>query len=143
MAASAEELAHWQEYQSALGDHLLHSSAPNVLCEWEILGREDRIVYVLTICMGIETIGDVNPGHPTIRIPAVIHLTESGGVAGVEMPGGGNHYAQDIRNLFPVDVQEIIFDGSVYQSLLQNHLRWRLDQPDEPPLIALDATPDS
>lgn len=143
LSALPEEVAHWQEYQSALGHHLLHSIAPDVLCEWQILGRGDQVVYVLTICMGIEPRGQVNPGHPIIRIPAVIYLNDDGSVADIDVPGGGTHYARDIRALFPANIQAIIFDGSLYETQLHQHLRWRLDHPDQPPLIVVDATPGS
>jgi hypothetical protein len=143
LSASPDELAHWQEYQTALGEKLLRSIAPDVLCEWQILGRGDRVVYVMAICMGIEPVGELNPGHPTIRIPAVIHLNEGGNVASVDAPGAGTHYARDIRELFPAELHAIIFDGSNYEAQLHEHLRWRLDHPDQPPLIVLESTPDT
>jgi hypothetical protein len=57
----------------------------------------------------------------------------------VEIPG--IHYADDIRQMFPTDAQERYFDGLIHFQELTDHVRWRREHPEEPPLIILNATP--
>jgi hypothetical protein len=90
--------------------------------------------------MGTVLIGQMNPGHPHVSIPAVIHLREDGHVQSVETPGAGALYARGIRDMFPMDVQERIFNDTIDYGRLHGHLRWRMDRPDEPPLAVVDAT---
>jgi len=40
---------------------------------------------------------------------------------------GGTQYARDIRKLFPLDVQERIFNHLIDYRRLDQHLYWRLD----------------
>jgi hypothetical protein len=132
---------HWREYESALGEKLLpFLPLEEVLCEWEVLGRSADEVYVWAACMGTVLIGQMNPGHPHVSIPAVIHLREDGHVQNVETPGAGALYARGIRDMFPMDVQERIFNDTIDYGRLHGHLRWRIDRPDEPPLAVVDAT---
>lgn len=141
LSASPSEIEHLPQIQTALAERLLHTlPAEKVLCEWEILGRDDLEIYVWARCSGLVEIGQNNPGHPTAEIPAVIHVAEDGAVESVEIPGIGNQYASSIRALFPVDVQTIIFDDLIDYARLRQHLNWRLDHPDQPPLIVLDST---
>lgn len=133
------QLERWREYEKALAGRLKSSSPiEKVLCEWEILGQADLEVYVWAKCAGPigseETVG-------TVDIPAVIHLGRDGSVQAVDIPGSGTLYAPDIRKLFPPDVQDKIFNKQINLHQLGEHLNWRLDHPDEPPLIVLSATP--
>jgi hypothetical protein len=59
----------------------------------------------------------------------------------VEVPGGGSNYASDIRQMFPPEAQEKYFDGLIQFQELTDHLSWRREHPEEPPLIVLEVTP--
>lgn len=134
------QLEKWKEYEDALGMVIL-KDIESVLCEWEILGQSDKEVYVWAVCMGTFLIGNINPNFPTSSIPAVIHLEENGAVQSVKIPGGGTDYASDIHKMFPFNVQERIFGRLINFQKLTEHLRWRQEHPEEPPLIILSATP--
>jgi len=131
------QLERWKEYEDALRRIIL-KDVESVLCEWEILGRSDREVYVWAVCMSIFSV--VNTGLPYhAEMPAVIHIGADGAIQGVEIPG--IHYAADIRRMFPPDAQERYFEGLIHFQELTDHLRWRREHPEEPPLIVLSATP--
>ncbi|MFN2148079.1 MAG: hypothetical protein ACK2T2_06780 [Anaerolineales bacterium] len=108
-----------------------------------ILGRDGGEIYVWARCSGLTVIGQINPTHPTAEMPAVIHLSADGNVENVEIPGAGNLYASSIRNMFPGEIQTIIFDDLIDYARLSQHLRWRLEHPEDPPLVVLDSTPES
>jgi len=138
----AIQVARWKEYENALAMALFPSSfiPGEFLCEWEILGRSDQEVYVWAVCMSTFLVG--NSGlHYEAMDPAVIHIGVDGAVQSVEIPGIGSDYAPDIRRMFPPDVQERYFNGLIDFQRLRDHLRWRLDHTEEPPLVVLSATP--
>jgi hypothetical protein len=136
-----DQLERWREYEGCLAERLLAFLPPEeVLCEWEVLGQSGDEVYVWAACMGTALVGQVNPGYPRMSIPAVIHLGEDGAVQNVEIPGAGTLYAREIREMFPADVQERIFGDSIDYQRLGEHLLWRREHPDEPPIVVLDAT---
>lgn len=136
------QLDRWKEYEDALGKALLSRelSRGSVLCEWEILGRSNREVYVWATCMVTVPLGESDI-FPFSETPAVIHVNEDSSIQDVEIPGAGTHYARDILKLFPPDVQEKYFGRLIDFHRLSEHLRWRREHPEEPPLIVLDATP--
>jgi len=140
------QVERWKEYEDALAIALfppkyIPQSPSEFLCEWEILGRSDQEVYVWAVCMSIFSAG-VNSGLPYhAEIPAVIHIGADGVVQNVEIPGGGSSYASDIRRMFPPEAQEKYFEGLIHFQELRDHLRWRREHPEEPPLIVLSATP--
>ncbi len=136
------QLEKWKEYEDALGKKLLgrELSRGKVLCEWEILGRSNREVYVWATCMVTVPLGKSGI-FPFSETPAVIHINEDSSVQSVEIPGAGIYYARDIRKLFPLDAQERYFGRLIDFHRLSEHLRWRREHPEEPPLIVLDATP--
>jgi hypothetical protein len=74
-------------------------------------------------------------------MPAVVHLGEAGHILEVEIPGAGTLYASSIREMFPADITERIFDDLIDYRRLADHLLWRLDHPGEPPLVVLPAAP--
>jgi hypothetical protein len=100
-------------------------------------------MYLWARCSGLTEIGQTNPTHPTVEMPAVVRLTAEGMIESVEIPGAGTLYASDIRALFPPEIQTIIFDDLIDYARLGEHLRWRLDHPHEPPLIIVESTTDS
>lgn len=137
----AGQLDRWKEYESALAQRLLsHLPVEDVLFEWEVLGQTIDTVYVWATCMATVLVGQVNPGYPHVSMPAAIHLREDGTVGQVDIPGAGTFYARSIREMFPGEVQERIFGDSIDYHRLEEHIRWRVEHPHEPPIIVLDAT---
>jgi len=139
------QVERWKEYETALATSLFPSSfiPGEFLCEWEILGRSDQEIYVWAVCMSIFSVfsvGDTKlPYHA--GIPAVIHIGTDGVVQNVEIPGGGSSYASDIRRMFPPEAQEKYFGGLIHFQELTDHLNWRREHPEEPPLIVFSPTP--
>lgn len=136
------QIERWKEYEDALAKVLFPSSfiPSEFLCEWEILGRSDKKVYVWTVCMSIFPVGSAGlPYHGSI--PAVIHIEADGSLQSVEIPRGGTNYASDIRRMFPPYAQERYFEGLIHFQELTDHLNWRREHPEEPPLIVLNANP--
>ena len=139
------QMERWDEYEDALATILfppeyIPQSPNQFLCEWEILGRSEQEIYVWATCMSIFPAGsDGYPYHG--EIPAVIHIGANGAVQSVQIPRGGSEYASDIRRMFPPSAQERYFDKLIPFQELTDHLRWRRDHPDVPPLIVLSATP--
>lgn len=81
-------------------------------------------------------------GPSQASIPTVIHLGTDGLVESAEIPGSGTAYGPGIRQLFPSDLQEMIFDHLVLFSQEQmDRLRWRRGHPEEPPWIVLSSLP--
>jgi hypothetical protein len=136
------QLERWKEYEDALAIAIFPSSfiPGEFLCDWEILGRSDQEVYVWAVCTSIFSIEGVGVPYGG-SIPAVIHIGADGAVQSVEIPGGGTDYASDIRKMFPHDAQERIFGHLINFQGLTDHLNWRREHPEEPPLIVLIATP--
>jgi len=130
----------WKEYEDALGMQLLppNSLRGKVLCEWEILGRSDKEVYVWAFCQSPPY--SKNLKASIASIPAVIYLQTDGTIQSVNIPGSGTAYASDIRKLFPADIQEKIFSHSIDTNRMEAHINWRREDP-EPPLVILSATP--
>ena len=90
--------------------------------------------------MSISPVGSAGlPLNSTM--PVVIHIQADGSVESAEIPGGGTHYAADIRQMFPADAANKYFDELIHFQELTDHLNWRREHPEEPPLIVLSATP--
>ncbi|MFZ5909345.1 MAG: hypothetical protein ACOYYU_04955 [Chloroflexota bacterium] len=138
----AAQVERWKEYEDVLARTMFPSSfiPGEFLCEWEILGRTEREVYVWAVCMSVfPVIGNNLPYHA--EMPIVIFTEEEGAIHHVERPGGGTSYASDIRRMFPPEAQERYFDKLIPFQELTDHLRWRREHPEEPPLIVLSTTP--
>lgn len=136
----AIQLERWREYEVALAMKLL---PPNflrgeVLCEWELLGRFNQEIYVWAFCQSPPYTEDLPSSIASM--PAVVHLGNDGDVQGVEIPGSGSAYARDIREMFPPDVQEIIFRHAVDTEKMEAHINSRRENQN-PPSIVLSATP--
>ena len=87
------------ELERALGDRMLND--PGALCEWEVWGRGERVLYMWAVCE--------SASGSAVSAPAVAYLDGQGRVAAVNMPGDGTYYGPDVRRLFPPQVQERIF----------------------------------
>ena len=133
-------LKHWREYEIALGQSMLPTSPTDeVICEWEVLGESDNELYVWAFCTTTAPYAQTEDVYPSISTPAVIQLDEKDEVLSVIRPGGGTHYAPDIREMFPIKVQEIIFSYSFNLQRLKNHLFLRKENSYMSPLVVLDA----
>jgi hypothetical protein len=132
----------WQDYELALGKKLLDFALERgpVLCEWELLGLTDLEVYLYVLCKATEPLTDDSTTLPSANMPVVIHLDENGEIQEVEIPGPGTLFAKDIRRMFPLEAQVRIFDDLINYQQMGDHLLWRLDHPEEPPLFVLNAT---
>jgi hypothetical protein len=140
MTPDSIQLERWKEYEAALGKVILKITEP-ALCEWEILGRSAQEIYVWAVCTTISPIGN-NDIYYSGSMPAVIHIGADGTVQIVEIPThGGSRYGEDIRRMFPPDVQERYFNKLINIQALTDHLHWRRENPEEPPLIVLNVTP--
>ena len=143
VTADSIQVERWKEYEDALAKALFSLSFADYefLCEWEILGQSNQEIYVWTVCMTIAS--DASTGRPSLHstMPVVIHTQADGSVESVEIPRGGNDYAADIRRMFPPEAQEKYFEGLIHFQELTDHLNWRREHPEEPPLIVLSATP--
>jgi hypothetical protein len=137
----AIQVERWKEYENALAKALVRSSfiPDQFLCEWEILGRSAQEVYVWMTCASIfsaEVVGDTL---------AVIHIGTDGTVQIVETPAwpldGVFNWGANIRRMFPLYVQERYFSGLIHFQELKDHLLWRLERLEEPPLVVLSAMP--
>ena len=133
------QLERWAEYEEALAMVLL---PPNffpgeVLCEWDLLGQSDQEIYVWAFCQSPPLTVRLPPSIHSI--PAVIHFGDDGAVQSVEIPGSGTAYARDIQEMFPSDVQEIIFRHSIDTEKMEAHINSRRENPN-PPSIVLSAT---
>lgn len=141
ITANPDQLARWKEYEHALASQILYTHPPEeILCEWEILGQSELVVYVWAFCLGLPPAGRGEEYVPRADIPAVIHLGSDGSVQSVEIPGYSSSYAEGIRRLFPKDVQERIFSHLFHYAELTDHAKARRENP-VPPLIVLLATP--
>jgi len=88
-----------QALESALATRFVDD--PTGLCEWEVWGEAGQEIYLWAICQSAEGAG--------CSVPAVVCVAqdESGvwRVREVEMPRDGTLYGEDVRALFPLDVQ--------------------------------------
>ena len=130
------QMERWNEYEEALAKAFFkdYFKPEEVACEWIILGQAVQEVYVWAYCSGI-----YSAGPSSGSIPAVIHLGADGSVQSAEIPGSGTAYGEDIRRMFPPDVQERILDHLIPFHELDDRLRWRRGHPEEPPLIILNS----
>lgn len=142
ITANPEQVAHWVEYEQALARKLLSYLPPKeVLCEWEILGQDEKAVYVWAVCMGLPPPGKSEIFAPGASIPAVIHLKPNGSIQSIELPRDNyTSYVEGVQKIFPESVKEIITDRSMKIPEMMAHIRLRREKP-EAPLIILWSTP--
>ena len=125
------QVERWKEYQTELAKSILFNLPPDiVLCEWQIMGQSNQDVYVWAVCAG---------GGSSGSVPTVIHLGAGGTIQSVEVPGPGTY---DYDRMFPTYIQEKFeFYNFGEAKKMSDHLEWRQEHPDEPPLIVFLATP--
>ncbi len=92
-----------RDLESALASQLFDD--PTTLCEWQIWGEADQEMYLWAVCESADGSG--------VSTPVVVHIERGEGdvwrVREIESPRDGTFYDQDVRMLFPPDVQERIF----------------------------------
>ena len=94
-------LPRWMIYEKALSSAIVKTD--DGLCEWEILGKAGNEVYVWALCKVRDPIGTAG------SVPAVIQFGKNGEIEKIVFPRDGANYPKDIRELFPLDIQEEIF----------------------------------
>jgi hypothetical protein len=141
ITANPDQLARWRDYEHALASKLLFLHPPEeIICEWEILGQSGREVYVWAVCRGLPPTGRSELYAPIVSVPAVIYLRSDGSIQSVEFPGYSSSYAEGVRRLFPVCIQEKIFNRLVNIAEMVTHAEARR-KINGPPLIVVLATP--
>lgn len=135
--------AAWQDIEFALAAKIMDNALERspVLCEWAYLGRDNLEIYLYIDCMATVPISEESSYLPSADMPAVVRLDPQGNIQEVEIPGAGTLYAEDIQRLFPLPIQNRIFEGLIDYGKLQDYLDWRLDHPDHPPLSITAGTP--
>lgn len=139
----------WKKYQTELAKELLAWYSPkfgfpsglykSALCEWDILGRADHLVYVWAYC-GV-------PNSVERDVPAVIYLNDNGYPQKAEAPSPETYWLSDVPGMFPADVQakfdaytgNSLFSGRLHEMIA--HANYRHTHPDEPPLIIIGDPP--
>lgn len=139
ITANPQQVTRWKEYEYALASKLLFLHPPEeVLCEWEILGEGDQKMYVWAYCLGITPKDKSDLYAPQASIPAVIHFDSNGDIKRIELPRDNwTSYAEGIQNIFPEDIQEIIFSNSINISEMVEHAKLRRLNPSPPLIIEL------
>ena len=135
--------AHWKKFEAALTAKLLEWVPPDKrLCEWVLLGVSETapMQYIWVVCMEQPKPDGL---FAVVSIPVRVHLDSDGNVKKLEIPGPGANYGPSIRQLFPKDVQEKIFNFQAWLDVeqLKAHLIYRFEHPETPPLIVLSTTP--
>ena len=120
----------WVEYQSALAS-AFYPKETGVLCEWNLLGQQGRELYLWVMCFREGSAGSA---------PAVVQLGTDNKIEIVKLPRDGSYYSQDIKMLFPPDVQQKVFAFN-FSQIDGAHVRARLKDPSLPPLIVVSGTP--
>lgn len=135
----AVQVERWKEYEDELAKSL--GFLPHeALCEWDILGTSEQVLYIWVVCESIIPFGTTNTGakYSSSSTPALIHIEEDSSVHSVEIPAPG---ISDYQRMFPTYVQEKFeFYRFGRAKELSNHIEWRRTHPEEPPLIVLLAT---
>ena len=131
VSPDAFQIEKWKEYQTALARVLDYLPPEEVICEWELLGRSGNEIYVWAVC------GEIWGGRVGLEGLAVIYVGEDGSVYYAKTAGiGGAGYPSEVKQMFPVDVQERYYGGLIHFQELVDHLRWRQRGNSEvPPLI--------
>jgi len=133
-------LKNWRGYEIALAQSMIPSfPTDQVICEWEVLGESVNELYVWAACMTTVPYPQTDDAYPSINTAAVIHLSDDGEALAIERPSGGMNYANEIREMFPVEAQEKFFSNSIEYKRLKDHLLFRKDNSFTPPLYAIDA----
>jgi hypothetical protein len=132
------QVERWNEYEDALAKavYSLAYQPEDVVCEWVILGKTGREVYVWAYCAST-----YSAGPSQASVPAVIYLGTDRLVQNAEIPGSGTAYGPSIQRMFPPEIQSRIFDHSISLLGAGDRIRWRRGHPNDPPLIVLPFLP--
>lgn len=146
LTPNAIQVEKWKEYQAELAKVILarhrsndgNSADPyqDALCEWEILGRSNRNIYVWALCAM-----DGDNRHA----PAVIHLEADESIQTIESPSNDFKWEIEIKTMVTADVREQYILYAVdprfperMQEML-DHIFYRIEHPEELPLVVLAA----
>ena len=137
----AIQVARWKEYEAALAMSL-NFPPQDTLCEWDILGTDEKVLYVWVVCESILPIGITSTGknlYPLSSTPALIRIKNDGTIDVVDVPGPG---VSNYPKMFPDYIQaKFEFYRFGRAGEMSNHIEWRRTHPEAPPLIILSATP--
>ncbi len=131
------ELERWREYEEALGNAIYERvQRTDIICEWQIVGRADREVYVWVACSGFRPF---DSKLTTFTQCAVVYLGADGEVQGIGTieNTSGSSYGDIRRKLFPPGIYERCVHTPADR--MKEHLESRRENS-EPPLFVLDAT---
>lgn len=120
----------WVEYQSGLAGAFLPKET-GVLCEWDLLGQQRDRAYLWVMCY---------TEWRSHSAPAVVQLGTDGQIEKVILPREGSYYSEDVRMLFPPEVQQKLLEDR-FGSTDGAYARTRLKDPSLPPLIVVSGTP--
>jgi hypothetical protein len=126
------DIPRWMMYEAALLKATIGKD--DGLCEWALLGIAEKEVYVWVKCKLRGPIGTV------MSVPAAIYLGEDGEIIKVAIPRDGKYYPEDVRSLFPPEVQAKIFSHDTGGIADMEHLEARMENGG-PPLIVILGTP--
>lgn len=126
----------WHDYEIALVRAILPATLANGVCDWEVLGHIGQEVYVWAFCAAQQPGADI----AAASVPAVLRLTDDGHTVTARIPRDGTYYPEDVRALFPADVQQqiLVHLPEATLSRLEQHARRRLTWPTLPPLGAAE-----
>ncbi len=126
----------WRDYETALVRAILPATLANGVCDWQVLGHTGQEVYVWAFCAANQAGADITAAS----LPAVLTLADDGHTVTARIPRDGTYYPEDVRALFPADVQQQIFRRLPEATLsrLEQHARRRLTWPTLPPLGAAE-----
>lgn len=124
----------WKEVETTLAWSIL--SSDQALCEWDILGRSGQVIYVWAVCQ------DTTENGSAASVPVAIHTDKNSVILEIEIPDDGTKYADDILEMFPAHVRERfdLYNSGKAGEMLE-HLEFRKEHPNVPPLIVLNAPP--
>ncbi|MBU0510674.1 MAG: hypothetical protein KKD28_11690 [Chloroflexi bacterium] len=129
---SESTMPRWREYEFALSSTLLAGTGGqnDGLCEWQLLGQQDEKVYLWALCQ-VRASAD---GAATMA-PAVLFIGLEG-VYHVDIPRDGGYYVEDIKTLFPPELQTCALDITCFDGpAAMEHIDMRRADPSMPPLI--------
>jgi hypothetical protein len=130
-------LPRWIEYERALARTFFYYPAGIIghgICEWEVLGHSGQEIYVDAMCINLS-----NAYGSIMRSPAVILMGSNGDIESIKTPQPGNQYGEDVRKLFPEEVQQRLANPD-YSADWRDHLDIRRNKGGQP-LIVLLCTP--
>lgn len=124
----------WRQYEEALANAILEIAYPpndEGLCEWDLLGQQEQEIYLWAVCQ----VASTDRGTAG-SVPVVVLLAPDGSIEKVILPRAGVDYPEDIKALFPADVQERIFNRTYFDpKAAMEHIALRRKDRTIPPMI--------